>query len=411
MNKEQLYRALVYAYLEARKHKKKSNSHKRFYANLKENLLELCDDIYNWRYKISPSIYFIQMNPIQREVFAGNFRDRIVHHLIYDCISPYREKQFIYDCYSCRKDKWTSLGIERIHKFMRSCSQNYTKDAWILKLDIQWYFMSINRALLRQKNYNVIANREKLPWMNPNNSFDIISPFKWPFPDYLAKVIYDIIYNDPTENGIFRGKITDYIWLPKTKSLFYANEWCWLPIWNLTSQLFSNIYLNEFDHYIKEVLNIKYYWRYVDDFILIHNDKEYLKSIIPKIRNYLKEKVYLTLHPNKIYLQHVTHGVHFLGAILKPYRLYRWKRSVWNFYKKLKSSDYCPERSSLDSYLWLLVHYKHYKLVPKVLSLIDFEKMSDVSEYALWFLHKDKRNEIIAKINPINTTIIEQSFL
>ena len=97
--------------------------------------------------------------------------------------------------------------------------------------------------------------------------------YYWKFPEFLLKVVYDIIYNNPTENWIFRGHASDYDWLPKTKSLFFARENCWLPIGNLTSQLFSNVYLNDFDHFVKEELKIKYYWRYVDDFIMIHNNK------------------------------------------------------------------------------------------------------------------------------------------
>ena len=401
MDKETLRRYLYYSYLEARKHKTKSKSHLRFYENLEYNLDKLCDDIYNWCYKISPSIYFIQKEPIQREVFAWNFRDRIVHHLIYDCISPDWEKQFIYDSYSCRKWKWTSKWIERISKFMRSCSNCYTKEWWILKLDVQWYFMSINRDLLREKNYCILRNWSTLPWIYPKNSLYRLTPITWDFPDYLIKIIYDIIYNDPTENWIFKWNPSDYNWLPKTKSLFFAWERCWLPIWNLTSQLFSNIYLNDFDHFIKENLHIQYYWRYVDDFILIHQDKEYLKSLIPIIRDYLLEKEKLTLHPNKIYLQPISHGVQFLWAVIKPFHIKRSKRSISNFNKKLKATHFCPNLPSLDSYLWLLVHFKHYKLIQKVLSLIDFEKMSNISEYALWFLCEEKRNRIISKINPI----------
>ena len=163
---------LTVAYLAARRHKTKSEAHKRFVKRLKENLFKLCDDIRNWTYVIAPSIYFIQMNPIQREVFAGNFRDRIVHHLIYNYIYPYRDKQFIYDSYSCREGKWTSMGVERIAKFCRSSTDCYTKEAWIMKLDIQWYFMSIDRAILRKKVNDYLSNRENLPWNTPKTKDD-----------------------------------------------------------------------------------------------------------------------------------------------------------------------------------------------------------------------------------------------
>ena len=112
-----------------------------------------------------------------------------------------------------------------------------------------------------------------------------------------------------------------------------------LPIGNLTSQLFGNVYLNEFDHWIKNELNIQYYGRYVDDFVLIHPDKEYLKSLIPKISNFLLSNLQLTLHPNKIYLQHYTKGVQFLGAKIKPYRIYIGNRTKGSFYDTIQEHN------------------------------------------------------------------------
>ncbi len=386
MDKELLLKYLHICYLEARRHKRHTHSQMVFESNLIENLVQLRDDIYEWKYKISPSIYFIQMNPIQREVFAGNFRDRIIHHLIYDIISPYWEKQFIYDSYSCRKGKWTSKWIERISRFMRSCSNNYKENWWILKMDIQGYFMSINRDILRQKNYDTIKNWENLSfiWSSTNNKIPRYL-VAWKFPDFLKNVIYDIIYNDPTQNGIFKWKQSDYDWLPKTKSLFYTSENCGLPIWNLTSQLFSNIYLNDFDHYIKDKLKIRYYWRYVDDFVVIHKDKEYLKSIIPLLKNYLQSHLKLTLHPKKIYLQPISHWVQFLWAFIKPYRCYRSKRTISNFYRCMKECNYMPSEECLNSYLWLFMNYKQYKLVHKIIKNVKFDNMERVSNLIKYY--------------------------
>lgn len=390
MDKKQLLFDLYISYLQARKHKRHTHSQMAFEIELESNLVQLCNDIYSWTYQISPSIYFIQKSPVKREVFAWNFRDRIVHHLIYNYISPYREKQFIYDSYSCRKGKWTLLWIERISKFMRSCSDCYTKPWRILKLDIQWYFMAINRDILWKKINDVLSNWKTITENKDNKIFPngrfLIS---WNFPEYLTKIIHEIIYNDPTTNGIFKWKSSDYDWLPKTKSLFFSEQNCGLPIWNLTSQLFSNIYLNDFDHYIKENLWIKYYGRYVDDFVMIHSNKEYLKSLIEPINKYLSYTLHLRLHPNKIYLQPISHWLQFLWAIIKPYRLYRGKRTITNFYNALRATDYAPERSSLDSYIWLMVHFKHYKILHKILSKVKFDEMDEISHTALRFLWKE----------------------
>lgn len=387
MDRNQLLELLYQCYLEARKHKRHTHSQMLFECHLEDNIVELCNDIYNKRYEISPSIYFIQYDPVQREIFAWNFRDRIVHHLIFELISPYREKQFIYDSYSCRKGKWTSFGIERIHKFMCAVSDNFTKEAWILKMDIKWYFMSIDKDILRQKIYDFILERPDFPWKWASQIFPwgkfIISD---KYPDYIIKIIYDTIYNDPTKNWIFKWKKSDYNWLPKTKSLFTSKKWCGLPIWNLTSQLFSNIYLNDFDHYVKEQLKIKYYGRYVDDFVLIHTDKEYLKSCIPIIRDYLSDALNLVLHPNKIYLQPVNRGVQFLWAKIYPYCMYRGKRTIHNFKKTLIESNYYPSRESLDSFIWLMMHYNNYKLIRKFLHQIGEDNVRDISKFASKFL-------------------------
>lgn len=386
MDKSLLLKNLYQCYLEARRHKRHTHSQMVFEQNLSENLVTLRDDLYNRSYEISPSIYFIQMEPIQREVFAGNFRDRIVHHLIYNIISPYWEKQFIFDSYSCRKGKGTGKWIERISKFMRSCTNNYKEEGWILKLDIQGYFMSINRDLLWQKVSEPLLHREELDWNKRSVDDFPKSIIHWAFPEFLIKAIKDVIYNDPTASWIFKGKPSDYDGLPKTKSLFFANKNCGLPIGNLTSQLFSNIYLNEFDHFMKEELGIKYYWRYVDDFVVIHKEKEYLKSIIPHIKRFLQERLKVTLHPKKIYLQPIHNGVQFLGAVIKPYRIYRAKRTIVNFRRAMRLCHYQPNNvASINSYLWLFIHYNQYKLVSHIVQKLDFSKLPKISHLIKYY--------------------------
>lgn len=349
MPEKQLLYDLYIAYLDARKHKRKTHNHRCFEEHLEDNLVQLRDDLFYGNYVIAPSVYFIQKHPVRREIFAGDFRDRIVHHLVYNYISSYREKKFIYDSYSCRKGKGTSKWIERITKFLRSSTENFTKEAWILKLDIHGYFMAINKDILREK---------------VSSSFSDIQ-----LPGYMQDTIHNIIFNDPTKSGIFKGLLSDYTWLPKTRSLFYANYQCWLPIGNLTSQLFSNIYLNDFDHFVRDSLGVRYYGRYVDDFVLIHADKNFIKSCIPSIRSYLYDALRLTLHPNKIYLQPVAHWVPFLGAVIKPYRTYIQKKTIGSFYRKIHDSHGVLSRSMVDSYVWLFSHYKSYRITQKLLKV------------------------------------------
>ncbi|MDD3793413.1 MAG: reverse transcriptase domain-containing protein [Candidatus Gracilibacteria bacterium] len=359
MNNKLLYN-LFQAYYEARKNKRNTLNQLDFEFNLEENIIKLYDELISGTYKVGKSIYFIQTHPVKREIFAGNFRDRIVHHLIYDYILPIFEKDFIYDSYSCRKGKGTSFGVERIERFIRSCSENYTENCYILKLDISGYFMSIDKDILFEKIENILSNKKDLLKIDYN---------------FILYLIKEIIYNDPTKNSIFKGKRSDYIGLPKNKSLFFAKQNSGLPIGNLTSQLFSNIYLSDFDKYIKEELKIKYYGRYVDDFVIIHKDKNYLKEVIKKINKYLKYNLLLNLHPKKIYLQDYTKGVLFLGVFIKPYRTYIRKRSIGYFYKKIEVLNKRLENNDLkidsklkqdflsiiNSYLGFLKHHKSYK--------------------------------------------------
>ena len=176
-------------------------------------------------------------------------------------------------------------------------------------------------------------------------------------------------------------KKEDYIWLPKNKSLFFASEWCGLPIWNLTSQLFSNIYFVDFDKYMKKTLWLKYYGRYVDDFFIVHKSKDYLTKLISEIDNYLRNNLKLTLHQKKTYLQHYSKWVLFLGVFIKPYRTYVRRRTIWYFYKKITilNSRLDDKNNKLDlklkidflsiinSYLGMLKHHKNYKKRKQIL--------------------------------------------
>ncbi len=353
---------LFNAYFSARKNKRNTYNQLKFEYSYESNLLALNDEIINKKYKQLPEIAFIVNKPVKREIFAADFRDRVVHHLLFGYLNPIMEKYFINDCYSCRKGKGTSYGINRVNSFIRSCSMNYKKDCYILKLDIQGYFMSINRTKLFEL-INQILIKEKVK----NNIFT----FDEDLVNYLLKTI---IFNDPAKNCRIKGNRENWKDLPKTKSLFYASEDCGLPIGNLTSQLFGNIYMNIFDQFVKRDLSIRYYGRYVDDFVLIHHDKNYLNSLIPILSNFLFSNLNLVLHPKKIYLQHYSKGVQFLGAVIKPNRIYIARRTKGNFYEAIeKHNSVVNERkpteeevfefiSSMNSYLGVMKHYRTYKL-------------------------------------------------
>src|SRR3990167_7164310 len=153
---------------------------------------------------------------------------------------------------------------------------------------------------------------------------------------WLLKRIMKAILNDPTRGCRIKGKPSLWDDFPRDKSLFHAPKNCGLAIGNLTSQIFANFYLNTFDHFIKHDLGMRYYGRFVDDFILINEDREHLKSLLPVIADFLKSTLGLVLHPKKIHLQHYNKGVNFLGVTIKPHRILMGKRVKGNFYNAIK---------------------------------------------------------------------------
>lgn len=362
-NRIKVLEDLFTAYYDARKHKRNTVNALVFERNFESNLFELCDDILERRYKPRPSICFVVTKPVKREVFAADFRDRVIHHFIYNYVSPLFERHFVNDSYSCRKGKGIHYGVKRADHFIRSCSGNYTRDCYILKLDIKGYFMSMNRKVLYEKVKQVLLRE-------PGKiDFDL------PLVMYL---IEETIFNDPTVGCRQKGKNADWEGLPPSKSLFHTKKNCGLPIGNLTSQLFGNVYMNDFDHYVKQELKMKHYGRYVDDIIMVHEDREYLKLVVGMVRERLLREEKLILHPNKVYLQHYTKGVAFIGAFIKKRRIYILNRTKGNFYASVFKYNKMVEHGkpsadeikeficSMNSYLGLMKHYATYNIRKKM---------------------------------------------
>jgi retron-type reverse transcriptase len=363
---EQLKLDLFQAYYDARRNKRNTINQLRFEMHYEHHLLELYEALCNRSYRIANSIAFVVTNPVRREVFAADFRDRIIHHLIYNYINPVIDNQLVEGCYSCRVGKGTLYAVQQMYQFMQECSQNYTSDCYVLKLDIRGYFMSINKHLLWEKLLRML---EPLVLDNPTGMDR----------EMLFWLMDLVLWNDPTQSCTIKGKRSDWDGLPLSKSLFHNSKDCGLPIGNLTSQLFSNVYLHDFDTYVKEELKVQYYGRYVDDFVLMHPDKEFLLQAKEKIRVYLKEQCRLDLHPNKIYLQHYKKGVAFLGAYIKPYRIYIGNRTKKQFIQTMMRinsslSREIPDKEEIDSirsvvnsYLGIMQHYRTYKIRKKLL--------------------------------------------
>jgi hypothetical protein len=344
---------LFQAYYDARRNKRSTTSQLRFELNLEENVVQLYRDLCSRKYVVGTSMCFVINDSVQREVFAADFRDRVVHHFLYNRLSPFFERKFIYDSYSCRKGKGTLLGIKRLQHHIRSCSKNGSMQCYVLKLDLKGYFMNVDKNRL----FNII-----------NSSL----PVEFPDREFLLWLTKEIVLNESIINCRIKGKYSDWEGLPEEKSLFHASNGKGMPIGNLTSQLFSNIYLNQFDHWIKRELKCKHYGRYVDDFYIIHTSKDFLISLLPLIDSYLKRELGLYLHPKKMHLQDSLKGVRFLGCVVCPYSLFPASRIRSNMKKALVNIDageMTPKkiRSTINSYLGLLSHFSTYKFVQRSL--------------------------------------------
>ena len=363
---EHLLYQLHLSYLHARKNKRNSQNQLNFELDQEANLHQLAESIYNRSYSPKPSIAFIIQKPVMREIFAADFSDRVIHHLIYRCIFPIIDRKLIHDTYSCRVGKGTLYGINRAKAFIRSCSHSFSKETFYLKVDIEAYFMNMQHDML----YDKVA--EMLP--------PIKASFLGISRNTLLYLIRKTIFNPVTQNCRIKGDRRDWVGLPPSKSLFTYPENVGLPIGNLTSQVFGNVYLNDFDHYVKKMLNVKYYGRYVDDMLFINNDKNYMKSLIPKLELKVNAEG-LRLHPNKIVLKEISEGISFLGHYIKPYRSYISNRTKKNVYlavqriNKILSTEpqlswemLCKIRSTLNSYLGILKHAQTFNFRKSLIS-------------------------------------------
>lgn len=348
---------LIEAYYSCRKNKRNTAYAVEFELDYERNLVDLYREIASGSYQVGKYIAFIVKHPVIREIFAASFRDRIVHHLVINKLNCFFEKQFIFDSYGCRKNKGTLFGIKRIDKFIRSCSSNYTVKAYILKLDIKNFFVSINKDILYNKLESFTLDR----YYNDDRS-------------QLLELCRRIIFADPTANCLIKGSRHDWRELAPGKSLFAVdNAKQGLPIGNLTSQIFSNFYLDAFDHFIKHDLKIKYYGRYMDDMVIVHQDRKFLRNLINVAGVWLKNNLQLEIHPQKVYLEPATSGVKFLGVRILPRQIVLGRRIKRNFFAKTKnlnsiavSEKFLTKETeqkiiaSINSYLGIMKHYHSF---------------------------------------------------
>jgi retron-type reverse transcriptase len=289
-----------------------------FAANLADNIVALRCDLANKTYRHGRYINFRISDPKPREIHKAQVRDRVLHHAIYRILYPAFDTIFIADSFSCRINKGTHRAMDRFQVMARSISKNHTKTCWVLKCDIRKFFASIDHEVLIGILEERLADKNII-WLLRNviDSFSISKP------------------------GIG------------------------LPLGNLTSQLFCNVYMNEFDQFVKHGLKAKHYIRYADDFVFLSDDKNWLSELIPRISQFLEEKLKLHMHPDKVYIKSFASGLDFLGWIHFPkYRRLRGatKRRM---FRRIKES---LKNETLQSYLGLLSHGNAWRLSEEIIN-------------------------------------------
>jgi len=349
------------AYFACRKNKRGTSSALIYEVDYESKLIELVDRINSGKYYPTTSICFVATRPRYREVFAASFEDRIIHHYVSLRLEPLFEKIFNDRTFNCRKGKGQLYGINVLKGDLIECSNNYTEDCYILKLDLKSFFMSIDKSMLSKMIDDFIVE----------NYFDYDK-------EALRDICRIIILHEPEKDCERRSPLSFWDYLPKDKSLFTNGEGKGVAIGNLFAQHFANFLLNELDWFIEE-LGITHHGRYVDDFYMIHEDKEVLLSAIPEIRKMLSS-IGISLNEKKFYLQHYAKGVKFTGAIVKPYRTYCGKRTVSNFKQAIKDlngsatvDEVLKNVCRINSYLGFLRQHDEYNNRKKILGAINKE--------------------------------------
>ncbi len=348
------------AYLDARRHKRGKECQLRFEYRLEDNLAALRDEILAREYEPRPSTCFVIHDPKMREVFAADFRDRIVHHLFHNYTHALFERTFIADSYSCIEGRGTHYGIERLKHHIRSVSAGYSRPAYVLKVDISGYFMHIDRRVLLSLCRATLARMMGRPSTESGRKWrDLLDG---DLVDYLLETI---VTSDPTRDCRRLGDPAEWDGLPAGKSLFHSPDGCGLPIGNLSSQMFSNVYMNAFDQFAKRDLGCRHYGRYVDDCFVVDGSRERLWSLVPRMEGFLREVLRLEMNMGKLRVTDVRHGVEFLGAYVMPFRTYVSNGTLDRMRRKLRGMDHGdPDSlgSSVNSYLGVLSHYDSYRL-------------------------------------------------
>jgi Reverse transcriptase (RNA-dependent DNA polymerase). len=293
-----------------------------FEKNLERNIFKLHDEFASEKYIHGQYKNFYVRDPKLRLISKADVRDRLVHQAVFRVLYHVFDRKYIFDSYSCRIEKGNHAAVRRLDSFCHKVSDNFNQSAFALKCDVKKFFASVDRRIL----FEIIKRTVK--------------------DEKALSLIKTILFS------------------------FNSREAIGLPLGNVTSQLFANIYLNELDWFIKRELKIKLYLRYCDDFIILDKDKNKLLAIVPILKIFLGEELKLKLHERKIIIRKLNQGIDFLGYVVLPHhrvlrtktknRVLRKIRIKKNDLKNKLIGEKCFN-SSLNSYLGMLKHCHGHK--------------------------------------------------
>ena len=312
--------------------REKTNKHdvQVFSLNLEDNLFALHTELKRKTYRHSGYEAFWVNDPKRRHIHKACVADRVLHHLLYTYLYELFDPTFIHDSYSCRVGKGTHKGVERVVTFARRESKNYTRECWALQFDIKQFFASAHHQVLKQLLAKKIADQD------------------------ILNLIFQVIDSFHTQEVPGAG----------------------IPLGNLTSQIFANIYLHELDIYMKHGLKARSYARYADDGIVLSVSKERLTELIFPISDFLQKELKLSLHPRKLRIRKLPWGIDFLGYIVLPRYVLPRTKTKRRLLKRIHAIDKHDDAEPMvQSYLGYLSHASTHRL-REVVKHIAYEKMS-----------------------------------
>ena len=361
--------SFFYAAQSCDKNKRSSNDCIEFSLDSSDNIVRLWRDCITMRYEPSPSDVFIVPYPVKREVFGANYRDRVVHHWIAERIEPLLEARFDRQgnvSKNCRKGYGCLCAVQSLSSKLRTLTVDYTKEAVVIRLDIKGFFMSIDKDILW--------------WMYEDL---IMTEYHAPDRDLLLYLLKKTIYDAPQQHFIRRSPPSFWHGLPRDKSLMDNPPRVGIAIGKLISQLSANFYMSVLVDFLQHDLKVEALEMFMDDFVILDTKGfAHASKMVDKIRTFCRDILHITLHPKKIYIQPYQKGVLYVGAMVKPGRVYISKRTLGAAFRRIhfynlklqegKGAEYAERFvATMNSYLGLMVHYNTYNKRKLLVSMLD----------------------------------------